>query len=230
MFKDITIESPTSLSQFLALSDQKYCETAATISLFKPQETQRWNAEQKKYFASIFYHLRGHFINFVWYIANFSSDEATKSIILDNIHEEIGSGGRFSHEMLYERFATECGANVQDEIVNQTHYLPFAKAYNKSHLQWLSSHNEVQRIAAFAAYERLDNLDYPFLVNMAESIELSQHALTFFRVHTHVNHFDSTLDLLTPIWEEKPQAVIEAFDYIYTHQCTMWHDLSNHIF
>lgn len=228
MFDTLTI--PESLNRFLSQSDRDYRKSLTSIPLFDSQKTSAWNNEQKKYFACIFYHLRGHFINFVWYIANFSSDEHTKTLLIKNIHEELGIGKRFSHEVLYERFAKEFGADIHDEIINETHYLPFAKEFNKSHLKWLSQHENEDRLAAFAAYERLDNLDYPHLVKMAESIELSQHAMTFFNVHTHVEHFDSTLELIIPVWEKTPDKIIQSFHFIYSHQYKMWRDLSDEVF
>ncbi len=226
----LTVDLPHSLNHFLHKSDLDYRQSTTSIPLFDPQRTSTWNEMQKKTFASIFYHLRGYFINFVWYIANFSCNELTKKIILENIHEELGIGNRFSHEMLFERFAKECGVDIHDEIINETHYVPFAKSFNKTHLQWLSEHDEEERIAAFAAYERLDNLDYPYLVQMADTINVSQHARTFFTVHAHVTHFDSTLELILPIWEKTPDKVARSFHFIYQHQHQMWRHLSNHVF
>ncbi|KTD65195.1 hypothetical protein Lsan_0870 [Legionella santicrucis] len=230
MSNHIIADVPESLDQFLHQVDLKYRQFFTSIPLFNPQKTSAWDREQKKIFASVFYHLRGHFINFLWYIANFSNNELTKKIILENIHEELGMGSCFSHEMLYERFAKECGVDIHDEIVNETHYIAFAKNFNKSHLQWLSAHDEDERISAFAAYERLDNLDYPYLMKMADSIQLSQHAKTFFRIHTHVTHFDSTLSLILPIWEKTPDKIVKSFDFIYNHQQQMWNNLSNYMF
>lgn len=226
--KDVSPQE--SLQNFLSKVDTDYRQSLTTIALYDPEQTSTWDKEQKKIFAATFYHLRGHFINFLWYLANFASNEQTKKIILDNIHEEIGIGNCFSHEKLYERFAKECGVDIHDEIVHETNYLPFAKNFNKSHMQWLATHGELERIAAFAAYERLDNVDYPYLTQMAESLNLSAHALTFFRVHTHVEHFESTLELILPIWEKSPDILINSFHFIYTNQLQMWNNLSNYIF
>ncbi len=220
----------TSFSDFLYTLDSNYQKYLRAIPLFNPQETSHWNNQQKKYFAATFYHLRGHFINFLWYIANFCADEHIKSLILNNIIEELGIKQRSSHEFLYERFAKECGVNIHDEIINETHYLPFAKAFNKMHLQWLSLHDNEERLAAFSAYERLDNLDYPRLTELALSFNLSEQALVFFKVHSHVSHFDSTMELLLPIWQKNPDKLINAFQFIYNHQYQMWHSLSQCLF
>lgn len=219
-----------SLDDFIQQLDSSYKTQVLQIPLFNPQQTALWDSEQKKHFAAVFYHLRGHFINFIWYIANFCNNSAVKSVLLDNIHEEIGIESRFSHEYLYERFARECHVDIHDEIVNENNYLPFAKAFNKAHLGWLAQHDADQQLAAFAAYERLDNIDYPHLVTMAQSLKLSSQALGFFNVHVHVEHFDSTRDLIQPIWEQSPERLIEAFQFIYDHQYRMWQNLSDTVF
>ncbi len=230
MLEHINANHSQTLDAFLLKSDFDYKEALTSIALFDPEMTSEWTDFQRHYFASIFYHLRGHFINFAWYIANFSTHEYTKNIILNNIQEELGTGNRFSHEVLYERFANECKVDIHNEIINETNYLPFAKEFNKAHLKWISIHDQEERLAAFSAYERLDNLDYPNLLNMAQSLNLSQQALAFFKVHVHVDHFDSTLELLLPIWEKTPEKVILSFEFIYSHQLNMWNNLSNHVF
>jgi len=126
--------------------------------------------------------------------------------------------------------AIECGVDIHDEIVHETHYQPFAKKFNKVHLEWLSLHDEEERLAAFSAYERLDNIDYPCLTQMAESLALSPQSLNFFKVHIHVQHFDSTRKLLLPLWDKHPEKIILAFNFIYTHQYEMWLNLSKHVF
>lgn len=230
MHEQLPMNTVMSLSDFLHQSDLMYKDSLSTIDLFNPKKTSTWSTFQKSYFAAIFYHLRGHFINFVWYIANFSKDEAVKNIILQNIKEELGSNNRYSHELLYERFANECGVNIHDEIINETHYLPFAKSFNKAHLQWISSHDLHEQLCAFAAYERLDNLDYPLLLNLANSLNLTNPATAFFKVHVNVAHFDSTRDLIQPIWDGTPEKVSNSFNFIYSHQLTMWQEFSDRVF
>lgn len=219
----------STFENFLAEVDADYKQKASSIVLFNPNHTSGWTQDQKKFFASVFYHLRGHFVDFMWYIGNFAKNKVLTDIVLENIKEEFGVGSCFSHEKLYERFAMECGVNIHDEIVNETHYLPFAKAFNRGHLNWLSSHDEDEKLSAFAAYERLDNIDYPPLSLLAESLNLSASSLAFFRVHTHVQHFESTLELLEPIWAKTPETVKNAFAFIYSHQYEMWKALSNAI-
>lgn len=220
---------PLPFSQYLAQADSDYRKKLSAIPLFDSNKTLLWSKPQKKLFAAIFYHLRGHFIDFMWYLANFAPDEMTKVIVMDNIKEELGEK-KFSHETLYARFAKECGINISDEIINETHYLPFAKQFNKGHLAWLAGHDADEQFAAFAAYERLDNIDYPYLTEFAASLGISSQGLAFFRVHTHVEHFSSTLEKLVPLWERASEKVKNAVDFIYSHQLQMWQRLSDEIF
>jgi pyrroloquinoline quinone (PQQ) biosynthesis protein C len=218
---------PTELGSFLNQLDQEYRSQLTQLSLFNPEKTAKWNQNQLRLFAGVFYHIRGYFINFMWHMANFSSDKGIKQLILDNIAEEIGLNAQYSHEMLYARFAKECGIDIQDEIINQTHHMPFVKAFNHEHLRWLAEQNAKDHIAAFSAYERLDNIDYVYLAAFGESLSFSQHDLAFFNVHIHVKHFESTTDKLITLWEHNPTKVKEAFHFIYHHQLTMWQQLSN---
>ncbi|MFT4059753.1 MAG: hypothetical protein QM652_09410 [Legionella sp.] len=224
------INLPLTLNEFLTQRDQKYRNQLITIPLFNPTQTAQWTLEQKKFFAGLLYHIRGQFINFMWYVANFAPDTITKAIIIDNIKEELGLGNKYSHEQLYGFFTHECGIDIHDEIANETHYLPFAKKFNKDHVKWLVAHDADERIAAFAAYERLDNIDYPFLSECAQSLNISPHGKIFFDVHSAVGHFSAVLEKLLPIWEFNSEKVKEAFDFIYTHQLSMWQQVSAHIF
>ncbi|CEK10547.1 iron-containing redox enzyme family protein [Legionella hackeliae] len=220
------METPETFTRFLTDVDRNYREQIEQIPLFDKTQTIHWTKKQKTYFAAVFYHLRGHFINFMWYVANFSNDPYTKKIILENIQEELGIKNHFSHEKLYEIFAKECDLDIQDEIVNETHYLPFAKEFNKGHLRWLAAHNTNERLAAFAAYERLDNIDYAYLTELAKSLKLSKVGRAFFNVHMHVEHFEPVVGKLIPVWLESEETIKEAFNFIYTHQLQMWTELS----
>ncbi|KTD21746.1 Pyrroloquinoline quinone (Coenzyme PQQ) biosynthesis protein C [Legionella londiniensis] len=220
----------TDFHSFLSQVDNSYHERIAKIDLFDTNKTKNWNAGQKKKFAAVFYHLRGYFIEFMWYLANFAEDERIKKIVIDNITEELGMGTKFSHEALYERFAKACGVDIHEEILSKTHYLPFAKEFNHTHIRWLKEHDPLSRFAAFAAYERLDNIDYRNLFDFVRTLDLPSKAHAFFRVHVFVEHFESTFDLLMEIWRECPEKVINAFQFIYSHQYNMWQNLSDAIF
>jgi len=215
------------LEFFLNQLDQDYHFQVKKLGLFNLKKTAAWNQSQLKLFAGMFYHIRGYFINFMWHMANCSSDKTIKQLILDNIAEEIGKNTEYSHEMLYARFARACGINIQDEIINQTHYLDFAKAFNHEHLRWLTTHNPEDHIAAFSAYERLDNIDYVYLAALGKSLNFSQHDLAFFNIHINVKHHEATKSKLLALWEHNPVTVKEAFHFIYDHQLTMWQQVSN---
>lgn len=221
---------PPTLNQFLMHTDNEYHKKITSIPLFNIKKTASWTKKQKHLFAAIFYHLRGHFIDFMWFIANFAPDIQTKSIILENIKEEIGTANKLSHEKLYAYFANEYDVDIHDEIINETHYLPFAKQFNKEHLAWLATHDAEEQIAAFSAYERLDNIDYIYLTECALSINTSSKGMIFFRTHTHVTHFSAVVEKIVPIWEHSSDKIKNAFEFIYSHQINMWQRLSDEIF
>lgn len=221
---------PTDLANYLENRDKIYQRDLKKIDLFDPKKTATWSFEQKQKFAGAFYHVRGHFIQFMWYIANFSTDPGFKAVIVENIQEELGSPNKCSHEYLYSLFAKECGIDIHDEIMNETHYLPEIKKINDTLLKWLIEHDEDTRMATFSAYERLDNLDYTHLLQMAQSLNVSKKALTFYNVHIHASHFDSTLKQLTTLWEQVPNKVTLAFEFIYETQLNMWQSLSDSSF
>jgi pyrroloquinoline quinone (PQQ) biosynthesis protein C len=221
---------PSEFEHFLSKADIDYRQQLTTLDLFKPEKTAAFSTLQKTYFAAVFYHIRGHFIDFMWYVANFTTDKQIKKIVLENIMEELGTENKISHEKLYELFAKECGVTIKDELINERFYLPFAREFNKTHLRWLTEHDTHEQFAAFSAYERLDNIDYSYLHQFVLSLNVSPKAMTFFKVHVHVQHFDSTLERLLPIWSISPEKVKVALNFIYSHQYSMWRQLSDAVF
>lgn len=212
----------TEMMGFINQMDSEYHSHLHTLNLFNPDLTKQWDVTAKKQFAGQLYHIRGYFIHFMWYLANFNSNKAFKQIILDNIGEEIGINEKLSHEQLYAQFAEYCGVDIQDEILNHTNYSDFAKSYNHHHIEWLSAHSEIAQIAAFAAYERLDNIDYVYLYRLGQSLNLPAEALLFFKVHTHVEHFGPVLPILETKWSEHAEEIKMGFEFIYAHQYGMW--------
>lgn len=212
------------LQELIDCADNMYRDGLSEILLFNDAPS-KWTKQQVKRFAAIFYHTRGHFIDFMWYLANFCHDDEIKKIVLSNCAEEFGVNGCYSHEMLYARFAKACGVDIQEEIIHQTHYVDFARDFNHGHIKWLSEHNLAAQFAAFSAYERLDNIDYPSLYQLAQNLGFDEHSLTFFKVHIHVEHFEATSDKLMHFWREDPEAVKQAFEFIYSHQLEMWRNL-----
>lgn len=213
------------LQNFLIEWDNNYLTSLRTIDLFIPERTSNWPAEQKKFFAKVFYHARGHFHEFLWLLANFAEDKETKDIVLRNIAEEFNSSA-LSHEQLYCHFAESLGVDLSDEIIEQTSYLPVIKDFNKGHLRWLKNHNALERFAAFTAYERLDNLDYTLLWKFAQTLGINKKGMIFFKIHMHADHFKTTQDKLALLWKEDQEKVKEAYEFIAQHQRTMWTNLS----
>jgi hypothetical protein len=54
------------------------------------------------------------------------------------------------------------------------------------------AHNEKERFSALSAYERLDNLDYKYLAELAMSLQTPRNGLLFFKVHLNAQHFSTT--------------------------------------
>ncbi|WP_032113958.1 iron-containing redox enzyme family protein [Candidatus Paracaedibacter symbiosus] len=214
---------------FLQQWDQEYSASLSRIDLFNSSLTAQWKPSQKIYFAKLFYHVRGHFIDFLWLLGNHASDKTTKDIILANLAEEFNSSAK-SHEQMYIDFATSIEADLSEEIIENKYYLPFIQEYNKDHLRWLINNNEEKRFSAFSAYERLDNVDYKYLAELATSLKASRKGLVFFKVHLKAQHFGNTEDYLFSIWQENSACVKESFNFIGNHQLKMWKNLSDNIF
>src|SRR3989344_3782020 len=159
-------------------------------------------------------------------MANHAPDAKAKRVILDNIEEEFGSN-RKSHEQLYFDFANSFGVDLIDEVVNQTSYVPFAREFNRKHLEYLANSDWDGKVIAFAAYERLDNVDYADLLSLAKNIGATKEALTFFTVHAQVQHYEMARDKfsLENLWVKEAEKVKEGFNFIAAHQNQMWKDL-----
>jgi hypothetical protein len=143
---------------------------------------------------------------------------------LDNISEEF-SLRSLSHEELYFKFADEFGVDLNSETITEENYLPFLKKFNKSHTDFLLTEGWNTKWATFSAYEKLDNVDYKNLLNLAKNIGTSAKGMVFFRVHSEANHHDSTSQLLQKIWETDPESVKIGFEFIAKHQLEMWKEL-----
>ena len=77
------------LETFLNHWEKEYNKKAKDIEIFQTELTSQWSAEQKSKFASVFYHLRGHFHDFLWYVGSHADDQETKDII----HKLLGPKG-----------------------------------------------------------------------------------------------------------------------------------------
>ncbi len=224
-----TLETDEELNTFLMTWDKDYENRAKSIGIFNSALTQHWTKAQQAYFAKVFYHARGHFHDFLWYLGNHTDRKIVKDMVLKNIAEEMNGSAR-SHEQLYEDFAECVGANLEREYVEEETYLDCIKEFNKGHLKWLQSHNDDSRISAFSAYERLDNLDYVALLGLVRSLKVPPQGQLFYKIHTRVQHFETTADELKLIWNNNPQTVKNSFNFIGQHQIKMWNDLSESVF
>jgi hypothetical protein len=206
---------------------QNYRQSATAIDLFDPAKVATLSPEQRAFLAKAFYHVRGHFHDFLWFIGN-RSNVAVKRLILENLEEEFG--GDRSHEEFYYDFAASLGVDLDDEVVEQTTHLPFIREYNYQHMHWLKTHDADARFAAFAAYERLDNPDYENLYQLGVALGQKGRSLVFFDVHRHVEHYEATTLLLNEIWQRNPESVMAAFNFIGNHQLHIWQKLSDAVF
>ena len=83
----------------------------------------------------------------------------------------------------------------------------------------LKSHDWPHRLAAFAAIERLDNVDYISLKGIAESFKVSNKALFFFNVHINADHFQGILaTAFRDLWEKNERLAKEVFDFVADYQ------------
>ena len=214
---------------FLHGWDNDYKNNISKINLFNENLTCSLPQQKKIYFVKAFYHIRGHFHDFLWYMGNHAPDTKIKKIILGNIGEEFG-GNYGSHESLYYDFAESLGVDIKKEIADETTYENYIIEFNKGHLKWLYEHDWTGCLAAFSAYEHLDNVDYTALSKLAANLGTSNKGLIFFKVHENVKHFEPLNDFLITAWIEFPEKVKEGFNFIGKHQLKMWTNLSDKIF
>ena len=217
------------LEKFLKEWDKNTKEEHKKIKLFNTKLTSKWSTIQRQYFVKIFYHARGHFLDFLWLMGNTAPDMNNKKIILNNITEEFGGTGK-SHERLYWDFAKGFGVDMDNEFLRENNYLPFIREFNKKHIEWLIGNDWESRMLTFMAYERLDNIDYEDLFQLAKSLGIKGNALQFFEVHREVMHFEMASKELKVFWQKNPRKVREAFNFIGDHQIWMWKNLSDAVF
>jgi len=213
------------LQLFLENWDSNYKKEISKIDIFNTNVTKNFSANQKEFFARTFYHIRGHFYKFLWLLGNQAPNDKAKQQIIYNIEEEFG-GNNPSHEELYFRFADSLGLDIRDEFITDEHHLPFIKKFNTEHLKWLDNHDWISKWSAFSAYERLDNIDYANLLNLAKSLGAKENGLVFFIIHNKADHFDRTYHGLEDAWNLSKENVKQAFQFIGEHQINMWKLLS----
>ncbi len=228
MAEALQASADDNLQQFLAKWDAEYRKKVNSIPLFDGNTPSQYTDSQKEFFVRTFYHVRGHFHKFLWMLGNTAPDKETKAKILHNIEEEFG-GDSPSHEQLYFEFAKSLGLEVADEFLTEKHNLPFIREFNLRHLQWLQNSDWAGKWAVFSAYERLDNIDYANLLDVARRFGATDRGLIFFIIHNKADHFEHTYQNLAKIWRSDQAKVREAFSFIGEHQIKMWQILSETI-
>ena len=163
-------------------------------------------------------------------MGNFAPNEKAKEAILNNIRDELGGKGH-SHEQMYLDFAKRMGLDLSYETIDEKNCPNFIKDYHKGHQTWLRQHDWHHRLTAFAAIERLDNVDYTLLRNIASSFGLAKKELAFFNVHIVVQHFEDAADAgLNEAWYTEPLTIKKVFNFIGEYQLNIWQKISFSIF
>jgi Iron-containing redox enzyme len=217
----------TTLSQFIEQWDINYSKSISTIKLFK-SETEFTNS-QKESFVKYFYHARGHYYKFLWFLGSFQTEQVRKDLILDNIREEFGYRSK-AHEQHYIDFAKSLQVDLKEEILYDSNYPESIKRFNFDHLKFIVHQNKNKTWAAFCAYERLDNVDYDNLAKITSKFGLNSRDLVFFSVHHYAQHFSPALPLLEEIWQSDEKSVRLGFQFIAQNQIQMRQSLSDCIF
>jgi len=218
------------LTDFLDDINTQQTLAYSELAIFNPEHTVDWDKHKRKYFVQVFYHTRGHFDRLLWMRLVHASNEGDKRKILEYMAEEAGlteNGNQDSHEVLFGRFAKSVGVDLTAEVTERIGYEPFARQFNRGLIDWFTTNDPESNEAAFAAYEKLDNVDYGFLYRLAESFDLPQQAMEYFEVHRDADHFEKTSGGLPEIWQRDQEIVTEAFNYVYKHQEEMWVSLND---
>ncbi len=199
------------------------------IPLFDPDKSGCLLSIQKKYFVKLFWHARAYFINFLWFLGNYAPGASQKEKVLAHIIDEFGAD-TLSHDQLYLNFAKNLNVDLKNEILQQSSYLPFLKTYNQKHLSWLYAHDWESRLCSFAAYERLDNIDYADLLKLVKAWKIPRRGRVFFEIHARAEHYTMVNEGdVERIWKKNPKKVKEAFLFIGHHQLSMWRQLSRKV-
>lgn len=231
-------QAPKSMEQlpletFLKEIDERQKSAYGKIPLFDKAQTDTWTEKQKPWFVKVFYHTRGHFDRLLWTRLMNSKTEEDKQKILTYMAEEAGlEDGKsyLPHEQLFERFAKSMGVALTPEVTEREGFLPFVHDFNFNLISYFKTDDQSMGEILFMAYERLDNLDYESMYNVARALGVSGDALEFFEVHKDAKHFDKTSGNIQKLWNEDPEKVKRGFETIYANQLKMWQGLSDSVF
>lgn len=221
-------QNPIDLSSYIENIINSYSDKVRKLPLFADDFARCLTLKQKKLFIKIFYHARGKFHDFLWYVGSNTQNAKVKKIVIQNIAEEF-NGSAASHEEMYMYFANYFNVNLTKEFLKNKYYIKSVRDFNNNHINYLVNHNDDHRISAFSAYEKLDNIDYPFLLKFASNMGAKGKALIFFKIHAAVEHFESTRGMLDSIWKKNSDAVKKSFEFITNNQLFLWNSLFNEI-
>lgn len=229
----VTLESsPVQIefNNFLIAWDKRYQAIIQHNPLFHAPTTTRWSNAQKERLVGYLYHIRGHFHQLLWEMGNSAPTASFKEMIMDNIRDEFGGSG-LSHEVLYYLFAQHFGLDLRLELLDNQYYAEFIRRYQDTVLRWFKLAEWDAKLCAFAAIERLDNIDYTQLLGLATSLDnLNPRETAFFYIHMNVAHFsDKMKDALMLIWSKNRGIVEESFEIVLTVQTAMWQALFDHV-
>lgn len=217
------------LEEFVKDWTKDFQRKTNNIKLFNPET--KFSEEQKKKFASFFWHVRGHFPDTLFTISA-KVPYYMRKIILDNIADELGTLNteHKSHEHLYQVFSKEVGEDTSEYVFTHKNYLKFIKDYiDELNAKFVNSNSD-ECISMFTAYELLDEIDYVKCYQLVKKWELSKKGLEFWRVHAEGNHYTELKDTLNNIYSSNIKAVEDGFRFISNHQINMWKNLSKIIF
>jgi Iron-containing redox enzyme len=215
------------LQQFIEIKTADYQTKAQNLILFQPEFAQNLTLEQKQKFALTFYHIRGKFYKFLWYLGSFAPTKQYKQVVIDNLWEEFGQ--TISHEQWYYKFASEFGVDCKREILEEKYNYQWVKDYNEEHIRFILTKPFEQVWSIFGAYEALDNIDYDNLYKLAQNLSSTKQGLVFFDIHRRAGHFETISPLLQTIWDKDPESVKLGFEFIFEHQLQMWQNLGDEL-
>jgi Iron-containing redox enzyme len=215
------------LQHFTQQKTIEYQAKASSMTLFQPNFAKNLTPEQKQKFVLSFYHIRGKFYKFLWYLGSLAPNKEYKQVVIDNLWEEFGQ--TISHEQWYYKFADEFGVDCKQGILEERHNSQWIANYNEEHVRFILTRPFEQVWAIFGAYESLDNIDYNNLYELAQNLGSTKPGLVFFEIHRRAGHFETVSPLLQQIWDKDPQAVMTGFEFIFQHQLQMWERLGEEI-
>ena len=215
------------LSNYISEWVAGHKDNSSMLKIFDPEFIRSFNPEQKQHFVLTFYHLRGNFYRFLWYLGSISPSKPYKDVIIKNISEEFGH--TLSHEDWYLEFAADFDVDLKSEILKPKFNFDWVQGFNDAHLDYILISDFDLAWSAFGAYEKLDNADYDNLYNLAVNLGSSKRGLVFFDIHRNVEHYEAIDPLLQLIWDRDPEIVKQGFEFIGEHQINMWNRLGEYL-